>query len=98
MTLVDAFQLLPLGILGVKIAPGSTQCLLRSTDGPLKPTKYHLSIDRGFSQAERGPILTEEWHCQTCTWTSQANTKPFHANTRPSRADGAPSWAEAGPS
>ena len=46
MTLVDAFQLLPLGVLGVKIAPGSTQCFLRSTDGPLKPTKDYLSIDR----------------------------------------------------
>ena len=43
MTLVDAFQLLPLGVLGVKIAPGSTQSFLRSTDGPLKPKKDHLS-------------------------------------------------------
>ena len=56
MTLVDAFQLLPLGVLGVKMTPGSTQSFLRLTNGPLKPTKDHLSIDKGFSQADRGPI------------------------------------------
>ena len=52
MTLEDAFQLPPLCALGVKIAPGSTQCFHRSTDGPLKPTEDHLSIDTGFSQAD----------------------------------------------
>ena len=56
MTLVDAFQLLPLGVLGVKIAPGLTQCFLSSTDSPLKPTEDHLSIDTGFSQADRVPL------------------------------------------
>ena len=65
MTLVDAFQLLPLGILDVKIASGSTQCFLRSIDGPLKPTKDHLSIDTGLFQADREPIWTEKWHSQT---------------------------------
>ena len=98
MTLVDEFQLLPFGVLGVKIAPGSTQCFLRSTDGPLKPTKDHLSINTGLSQADRVPILTETWHSQTSRWASQDNTKPSHANARLSQADGAPSWAEAGPS
>ena len=61
MTLVDAFQLLLLlGVIGVKNAPGSTQCFLRSTDGPLKSSKDHLSIDTGFSQADRVPILTKK--------------------------------------
>ena len=56
MTLVDVFQLLSLGVLGVKIAPGSTQCFLRSTDDPPKPMEDHLSIDEGFSQTDKVPI------------------------------------------
>ena len=60
MTLVDAFQLLPVGVLGVQTAPCSTQCFLRSTDGPRKPTEYYLSIDTGFSQADKEHIYTEK--------------------------------------
>ena len=56
MTLEDTFQLLPLCALGVKIALGSTQCFVRSNDGPLKPSGDHLSIDTGFSRAVRGSL------------------------------------------
>ena len=56
MTLAAAFQPRPLCALGVKIAPGSTQRYLRSTDGPLRPNEDRLSINTGFSQADRRPI------------------------------------------
>ena len=56
MTLVDAFQLLSLGVLGVEIARGSTQCFLRSTDGPLKPTKDHLSPTEGLPRPKNGTL------------------------------------------
>ena len=56
MTPADAFQSPPLCALSVKIAPGSTQCWIRSTDGPLKPKDDNLSINTGFSQVDRAPL------------------------------------------
>ena len=62
MTLANPFQLPPFCALGVKSGPGSTQCFLMSTDGPQnrQPTEDHLSIDKGFSRADRG-ILEGNW-------------------------------------
>ena len=52
MTPADAFQSPPLCAL-MKIASNSTKCLIRSTDGPLKPKDDNLSINTGFSQVDR---------------------------------------------
>ena len=83
MTPADAFQSPPLCALSAKIAPGSTQCLIRSTDDPLKPKDDNISINTGYSQADRAPLYTKRGHSPSSTWTSQTNTKP-------SQADGAP--------
>ena len=68
MTLADTFQVPPLCALVVNSVPGSTQwCFLRSTDGPLKPTEDHFSIDTGFLEPTEGLDLSRKRALQAST-------------------------------